>query len=232
MQESDGVAMRELEDLIRDGTAPEIAAQSVEYDFTAEHDEYLLGRNDVLTIFVMDHPEMSSQILGPQQAGTTIRKDGHVHLPVIGALPAAGLTVTEFEQRLRDAAAKFVVAPQVSVEITRHESQKFFVLGEVRQPGAFAVDGDTTLLEGLSLAGGAPPTANLTEATVVRNGTILPIDLGAIVERGDTSRNVFMRAGDVVYVPSRADAKVYVLGEVMMPKVVPITGSRITLAEA
>ncbi len=233
MKESDGVAMRELEDLLKAGEASEIRAQQVEYDFTAEKDEYLLGRNDVLTIFVMGHPELSSQVVGTmQEVGTRIRKDGHIHLPVVGPVPAAGLTLTEFEQRLNEAISKFVVAPQVSVEIAKHESQKFFVLGQVRLPGAFPVDGDTTVLEGISLAGGVPETGWLAEATVVRGGQILPIDLGAMVEGGDTSRNVFMKAGDVVYVPNRTDAKVYVLGEVQQPKVVPITGSRITLAEA
>src|SRR6188508_3096150 len=54
MQETDGVAMRELEDLLRDGSAP-VQAEQVEYDFTAERDEYKLGRNDVLAIYVMDH---------------------------------------------------------------------------------------------------------------------------------------------------------------------------------
>lgn len=233
MKESDGVAMRELEDLLKAGEASEIRAQEVEYDFTAERDEYLLGRNDVLTIFVMGHPELSSQVVGTmQEVGTRIRKDGHIHLPVVGPVPAAGLTLTEFEQRLNEAISKFVVAPQVSVEIAKHESQKFFVLGQVRLPGAFPVDGDTTVLEGISLAGGVPETGWLAEATVVRGGQILPIDLGAMVEGGDTSRNVFMKAGDVVYVPNRTDAKVYVLGEVQQPRVVPITGSRITLAEA
>jgi polysaccharide biosynthesis/export protein len=233
MRESDGVAMRELEDMIKDGEAAEIRSQQIEYDFAAERDEYQLGRNDVLTIFVMGHPELSSQVVGTmQEVGTRIRKDGHIHLPMIGPVPAAGLTLTEFEQRLNEAISKFVVAPQVSVEIAKHESQKFFVLGHVRLPGAFPVDGDTTVLEGLSLAGGVPETGWLSEAVVVRSGQILPIDLGAMVEEGDTSRNVFMRAGDVVYVPNRTDAKVYVLGEVQQPKVVPITGSRITLAEA
>src|SRR5690606_13962848 len=134
-------------------------------DFTAERDEYRLGKNDVLNIFVLNHPEMSSQRVDLGQiSGTTIRKDGMVHLPVVGGVMAAGLTLTEFEQNLRAEIAKYIVEPQVSVEILCHESQKFFVLGEVARPGAFPVDGDTTLLEAIGVAGGVPPEADLESA--------------------------------------------------------------------
>ena len=41
-----------------------------------------------------------------------------------------------------------------------------------------------------------------------------------------------MRDGDVIYVPDNADQKIYVLGEVSRPAVVPIQRESITLAEA
>jgi polysaccharide export outer membrane protein len=231
-QSRDDVELRELEDLVADG-GREIAAGRVEYDFTRERDEYKLGRNDVLNIYVMDHPEMSSQRVDLGEiSGTTIRKDGFVYLPVMGRVEAAGLTITQFEATVRDRAAQFVVNPQVAVEILDHASQKFFVLGNVRTPGTFPVDGDTTLLEALALAGGADDRGNLDEATVVRAGELLPINLGDLVKRGDVSRNVYMRAGDLVYVPDGSQQKVYVLGEVQQPRVVPIEHGRMTLAEA
>jgi polysaccharide export outer membrane protein len=232
-EKRDGVELRELEDLVADGVRGPVRAEQVEYDFKNERDEYVLGRNDVLAIFVMDHPEMSSQRVNLGEiSGTTIRKDGHVYLPVVGKLGAAGLTLTQFEHALRERAATFVVNPQVSVEILEHASQKFHVLGSVRNPGTFPVDGDTTLLEALSLAGGTDDDGNIEAATVVRAGELMPINLGDLVKRGDVSRNVYMRAGDVVYVPDGSQDKVYVLGEVQTPKVVPIEQGRMTLAEA
>ena len=228
----DDVELRELEDLVADGHR-EIAADQVEYDFSQERDEYMLGRNDVLNIYVMDHPEMSSQRIDLGEiSGTTIRKDGYVYMPVLGRVEAAGLTVTEFETRVREHATQFVVNPQVAVEILEHASQKFFVLGNVRRPGTFPVDGDTTLLEALALAGGADEVGSLDEATVVRAGALLPINLGDLVKRGDVSRNVYMRGGDLVYVPDGSQQKVYVLGEVQQPRVVTIEHGRMTLAEA
>lgn len=227
------VELKQLDDLIEDGQKPVAQRDVVDYDFSNERDEYRLGRNDKLNIYFVGHPELSSQRVDIGQiSGTTIRKDGHVYLPVIGAVPAAGLTVTDFENDLREQARQYVIDPQVSVEILEHASQKFFVLGQVVTPGAFPVDGDTTLIEALSMAGGIYPHASLQTATVVREGRILPIDIAALVKHGDIRRNVYMRDGDVVFVPDGRNHRVFVLGEVQHPQVVPMEGRPLTLAEA
>jgi polysaccharide export outer membrane protein len=236
--DGDEVEVRDLDELIADGSAPSglAGALSVEqavYDFSAEKDEYHLGKNDVLDIFVFDHPELSSPRaeLG-QVVGTTIRKDGNLHLPIVGSLPAEGATLSELEAALQTAIARYVVSPHVHVEILRHESQKFFVLGEVARPGVFPVDGDTTLVEALSLAGGIPATADLESATVVRDGEILPINLADVLRRGDVSRNIYMKDRDLVYVPDNVAKKAFVLGEVVQPTAVQIERDSVTLAEA
>ena len=237
LKETDGVELRDLEDLIADGTRVTTAglglrATKLEYDFKNERDEYRLGKNDVLRIQILGHPEMSSQAPTAELSGNVVEKDGNVHIPVVGPLRAEGLTIGEFRVKLRETLARFVLRPDVAVDIARFESQKFYVLGQVLRPGVLPVDGDTTLLEALSLAGGVAPTGNLESAYVLRGGKLLPINLADILVRGDISRNPYMRHGDVVYVPDNADQKVYVLGEVMQPKVVPIERNRITLAEA
>lgn len=237
-KDGDEVEVRDLEELLRDSENPsplrgEVQVEQVDYDFATEEDVYRLGKNDVLNIFVLDHPELSSQRVNLGEiSGTTIRKDGKIHLPVVGALNAQGLTLSEFEAQLQTEVARYVVEPHVHVEILRHESQKFYVLGEVTHPGVFPVDGDTTLIEALGLAGGIPPTADLESATVVRNGQLLPINLADILRRGDVSRNVYMQHGDLVYVPDNVNKKVFVLGEVTLPSVVPIQRNSVTLAEA
>lgn len=232
----DGVELRDLEELLSDADAPlssELAVKRLDYDFSDERDEYRLGSNDVLNVFVLGHPELSSQRINLGEiSGTRIRKDGKVHMPIIGALGASGLTLTEFEAALQERAASFIIEPQVSVEILEYGSQKFYVLGEVPKPGAYPVDGDTTLLEGLGLAGGVPATADLESATVIRGGKLMPINLADMVRRGDVSRNVFLRDGDVVHVPDNVAKKVHVLGEVKTPMTVPIERDSLSLAEA
>lgn len=237
-QDGEEVDVRDLEELIADGSKPssiagELKVEQVDYDFSSEKDEYRLGKNDVLNIFVLDHPELSSQRVNLGEiSGTTIRKDGKIHLPVVGSLQAEGLTLSEFESALQAEVTKYVVDPHVHIEILRHESQKFYVLGHVVEPGVFPVDGDTTLVEAVGMAGGIPPTADLESATVVRNGQLLPISLADVLRRGDVSRNVFMQGGDLVYVPDNVAKKVYVLGEVVQPTAVQVERDSMTLAEA
>lgn len=228
---------RDLDALLRDSAEePSRFGATVavaEYDFSDEKDFYRIGRNDVLNIFVMNHPEMSSQRINLGEiSGTRVQKDGNVYLPVVGAVQAAGFDVVEFQNRLQFAVSRFVHDPQVSVDVLRYESQKYFVLGHVARPGAFPVDGDTTLLEALGMAGGPLDTANLETAHVIRDGKLLPISLGDMLVRGDVSRNTYMRDRDTVFLPDSLDEKVYVLGEVMQPRAVPIVRSRMTLAEA
>ena len=235
-EEKDGVELRDLEELLADGDAPlssDIDVEQVQYDFKAEKDEYRLGKNDVLNVFVLGHPELSSQRINLGEiSGTRIRKDGKVHMPIIGQLDAQGLTLTEFETLLRERAATFIIEPQVSVEILEYASQKFYVLGQVPRPGAFPVDGDTTLLEGLGMAGGIPPDADLEMATVIRGGKLMPINVADVVRRGDISRNVFMRNGDVIHIPDNVAQKVHVLGEVQQPLSVEIERGTVSLAHA
>ncbi len=215
------------------GQGLKLKKATLDFDFANQVDEYRIGKNDILNIYVVDHPEMSSQRVNIGEiSGTVVQKDGFVYLPVAGKVQAAGFTVVEFAEHLRTTAASYIVAPEVSVEVLRYASQKFYVLGRVAKPGAFPVDGDTTLLEGLGFAGGTLPDGDLEGAYVLRGGQLLPISLADILLRGDVERNVLMRDRDVVFVPDSADKKVYVLGEVAKPSVVPIQRERITLAEA
>lgn len=239
----EGAELRDLEQLIRDSqggkgsdlpqVSKQLSARMVDYAFENKPKTYRLGPEDILNIFVAQHPEMSSQRIEMGQiSGSKIQADGKVYLPVLGAIPAAGRTIVEFRQLLMQTAAKFISDPQVAVEVLEFRSQKFFVLGQVQNPGAFPVNGVVTLLEGIGLAGGPKPEGNLESAHVLRKGRLLPINLASIMLRGDVRRNVRLEGGDVIFIPDSADQKVYVLGEVTQPTAVPIMRNNMTLAEA
>lgn len=196
-------------------------------------DEYKIGPNDVLNIVVLDHEEFSSpRDFNRGVIGTIVKKDGNIYIPIVGKVMAEGLTVEEFHEALREALRPYIKEPHLSVDILKYESQKFFVLGEVREPGAYPVDGDTTLLEAIGLAKGVTPDGNLERAYVVRGQALLPINLADLLLKGDTSRNVYMQHGDLVYVPHAGDQTVYVIGEVKRPGAIQIRHGRLSLGQA
>ncbi len=133
-----------------------------------------------------------------------------------------------FKEKLKS----YLLEPEISVDVLQYESQKFYILGEVRSPGVFPVDGDTTLLEAIGLAKGVTANGNLDRAYVIRNQSLLPINLADILLKGDTSRNIYMKDKDLVYIPSASDQTVYVFGEVKKPGTVKITHGRLSLAQA
>ena len=120
---------------------------------------------------------------------------------------------------------KYKDAPLVSVRVLRYRSQKFLVLGGVEKPGAFAVDGSTTLLEGVAHAEGIRDGADVERAYVVRRSALVPVNLGDLLLRGETGKNIVMRDGDVVFVPPEIRQEVYVLGEVRQPGRIAISPS-------
>jgi polysaccharide export outer membrane protein len=181
--------------------------------------EYTIGPGDVLKIVVWGHEDLSREY--------PVTRDGTVPFPLVGQVPAVGLTTTQLGQRLRDLLEKdYLVNPQVIVSVREFLSKKVHVLGEAEKPGLFYLTGPTTILEVLSKAGGLNKNAGK-EVVLVRalraggtpgagaNGsTILRFDLRKI-QAGDTRENVLLDNEDTIFIP-KAQA-FYVLGEVRKP---------------
>jgi polysaccharide export outer membrane protein len=106
-----------------------------------------------------------------------------------------------------------------------------FVLGEVNKPGALRLKGEMRVLEALALAGGLTEKAGVEQAYVLRNRTQrLPVDLAALLTRGEQHHNVSLQPGDVVFVPEDLENRVYVLGDVNRPGVFALRHAPTVLA--
>ena len=199
----------------------------------AQDQDYTIGPRDTLRIEVFNQPDLGGRY--------TVETDGALSFPLIGRIAAGGSTVRAFERALLDRlSAGYFRNPRVTVSVEAYNSQRVFIVGEVREPGAYALAGEMRLIELLALAGSATPAA-AGEAVVVRagsgsDGPVLPRDGGGAetlrldldaLETGDLSQNVRLRDGDTVFVPE-ADV-VYVFGEVRNPGRYPIRNGTIVL---
>ena len=167
---------------------------------------YTLGPNDQLKITVLDEEGLSGLY--------RVTADGSVTMPLVGSVPAAGLTLADFQEKLRTMlAAGYLRNPQVRVEIEQFKSQSVFVIGEVRSPGEIAMTGTMTLLKALALAGS--PTASASNEVLVahpRKPTVagmMPAEADADIvhvslkdlQLGRAGQDVVLLDGDIINVP-------------------------------
>lgn len=198
---------------------------------------YRVGPSDELKIIVFDEPALSGAF--------RVDADGTIPYSLVGRVPVAGKTAREVEQllttRLLDG---YVRQPRVTVEVAQFRSRKVFVMGEVRTPGQYALDGDVTLLEVLALAGALTDSAG-DEISVRRAkepaavvGAALPDDPGTVevvrvslteLQSGRMASNLVLQDGDTIIVP--AASRVFVTGHVRTPGAVVLRG-RLTVQQA
>jgi protein involved in polysaccharide export with SLBB domain len=95
----------------------------------------------------------------------------------------------------------------VDVRIYTYQSKFYYVLGQVNQPGPRLYTGRDTLLKAISLAE-PNPMAWLERVQIIRpskDKTVRPavfeLNYNRMVAHGDTTKNVLLQEGDVIFVP-------------------------------
>jgi polysaccharide export outer membrane protein len=188
--------------------------------------DYVIGAQDILVITVYDQADLSGKF--------TVEPDGSLTFPLIGRLTAGGLTLRALEDDLKKRLSDgYLRNPQVSASVEQYRSQRIFVMGEVRAPGAYPLNGDTTIIEAIARAGSTTLQA-ADEVMIVRpkagkvDGPALPTDAESTVLRvnirdiqeGALSKNVQLRDGDTLVVQKARS--VYVFGQVKTPGAYPV----------
>ncbi len=199
--------------------APDAATPA---QFTAT---YQVGASDVLGIKVFNEEPLSNKY--------TVDSDGSITFPLIGRVQVGGKTTREVEEHLVQLLQpEYLRRAQVSVEIATYRSRSIYVVGEVRTPGRYNIEGPMTLLEVIANAGSTTPAASNT-IIVQRYKDGMAAALSAPVAPGDErwaevtrvnlddlregklSANLLLQDSDMIIVP--AAERYYVSGMVKQP---------------
>ncbi len=209
---------------------------------------YTIGASDILSIVVWDHPELASAVmmsnapaglggtndaLKPLPAGFVVDHEGMVQFPFAGSLKLAGLTEEQARSLLRSKLARYIKDPKITLSVQAYRSKRIYIDGEVKTPGLQAInDVPMTLVEALNRAGGLLPTADQSRIVITRTDTNYPINLLQLVQKGVNPASIMLTNGDLVRVLSREESKVFVAGEVIVPRSLTMHNGRLTLNEA
>jgi len=210
---------------------------------------YRIGPGDAVRVMVWNHPDLntppnlavtpstltsgSAAVASNVVPHRVVDRDGAIYFPLAGRVRAAGRTVPELRSQIARQLSRFVKDPQVEVEIAAYRSQRVFMVGEVKTPGNLMItDVPMPIADAIGQAGGTTPDADLSAVTVTRGQQSFTVDLERLFYEGDLSLNMALRHGDVITVPDRRQRKIFVLGEVMLPKSYILPRGRTSLAEA
>lgn len=146
--------------------------------------------------------------LGGQQFQVEIAPDGTVSLPLLGQVPAIGLTLRELGREVNTRYAARIRGLNVTPVLRNRAPRSVFVLGEVLRPGRIQIDGPTTVMQAIAMAEGWKRGSNLRQIVVFRRDQdwrlmATRIDLqGALLGKTPyPSDEIWLRDSDIVLVP-------------------------------
>jgi polysaccharide biosynthesis/export protein len=145
---------------------------------------------------------------GGQQLESVVNPDGRLFLPGLGAICAQGLTVEELKIEIDARYDATIPGVDVTPVLTQRAQRFVFVLGEVKTPGRFTLEGPTTLMGAVAMAGGWNIGANLKQVVVFRRGddwrllaTMLDVNGALYGRRPVPADEIWLNDSDIIVIP-------------------------------
>lgn len=182
----------------------------------ASASDYIIGPGDNITIYLWGRVDKEIKL--------TFDREGKVFVPQVGEIIGWGLSVEEFTKLAKKKFRKVYTDFELTVSLGKIRSLQIYVTGEVNRPGAYSVSSLTSILNALFLAGGPNGNGTLRAIQLKRNGKlIVEMDLYELLLEGNSSTNIKLHAGDVIFVPT-AGPQIAIRGEIKRPAIYEIKG--------
>jgi polysaccharide biosynthesis/export protein len=179
--------------------------------FGQQQDEYKLGPEDVISVTVMGHSELSGEYLVPI--------DGRVNVQRAGQISVSGKTMREAGDSIAAGLRDTLLEPEVLVTLKTMRPQLVQALGSVQKPGPYAIKPGWRLTEVIGAAGGLASGTQPADCTISvlrsSDGSRESVLLELAMLGGKDNHVVF--AGDVVTVETVETIPIYVMGKVRNP---------------
>ena len=123
--------------------------------------DYKLAPADTVKVNVFQVPDLSGDF--------EVDLLGNIAMPLIGTVKAADLTTAQLDAAITARLGeKYLQNPDVSVGLKQSARRNLTVDGAVNQPGLYAINGPTTLMQAIAMARGASQDANAHRVAIFR----------------------------------------------------------------
>ena len=182
--------------------------------FSSPPSGYILGPGDELSLFLYGKENAEYLI--------SINNEGDLVVPAIGPLKLAGLSLSEAKAYLANVMETSMIGVTANLTLSSFRDIRIKVVGEIAAPGTYDVSAFSTVTDVIYTAGGVTDIASLRNIQVRRNGQLIQsFDAYNLLNFGDSSQDINLKFGDVVFVPT-LKTKVSIDGEVVRPAIYEI----------
>lgn len=199
-------------------TAPPLSAGSIPLN-------YVLGIGDELVVTMRGRESLTRS--------ARVDSEGKIVLPQLEPIPAAGRTLTDFEEALRRQVESSLLDTRVFVSVGRIRRISIIVGGEVVQGGVYSTTSTSDVMNAIALAGGLRKTGSLRNVRVIRDGSSRVVDLYGALFFDGADADLTLRDGDRLVVPPTGPT-VAIVGAVKRPAIfeLPRSDRDLTVQEA
>lgn len=165
-----------------------------------------------------------------EEYSLVVDREGNVNFPEFGPVAVAGQTFGEMRQQLISLVEQKVIGVDVVVSMGAMRTMQVYIVGESQRPGAYNVNGLTSVTQALIASGGIKQTGSLRNIQLKRNGKVIStLDMYDLLVKGDSSGDIRLLAGDTLFIPTKTSS-VSIGGEVLRPAIYELD-NRTTISE-
>ena len=166
---------------------------------------YQLRRGDTFDLDFALAPEFNQAL--------AVQPDGYVTLKGIGSIFVEGQTVPELTEAVKNAYARTLHNPVITVSLKDFEKPYFIASGQVEKPGKYDLRSDLTVTEAVAIAGGFNDKAKHSQVVLFRPVTgggyeAKLLNVKKLLATRNLSEDVQLQPGDMLYVPQNALSKI------------------------
>src|ERR1700722_12922833 len=178
--------------------------------------DYVMGPGDQINVQL--YGNRNRQLL------LIVERDGRIQFPILGPINVTGQTFESVKSALEARVERQMIGTHASISMGDTRSIRIFVLGDAKRPGSYTISGLGTISSALFAAGGVRPVGSLRGIELKRQGAIVRhFDLYDMLIRGDTTDDVKLLPGDVIFIPPIGPT-IGVEGEVRRPAIYETKG--------
>jgi len=154
--------------------------------------------------YILDFGDaLELQLIGQKNSidNLAIKRDGSINIPEIGKLYVSGLSLGEANKLIKAKINAAFIGVEAFITLVNIRDIQVLVTGNAYNPGIYTLNGNSNILNALSMAGGISENGSYRKIDLIRNNEVIKsVDLYDIFIYGRSGFGERLRSGDSILV--------------------------------